>query len=104
MTIKELLGQATPPPWGDPDEYAYGDYGWYIPGSPLGEVADSDQALTDLKLAVTAVNHLPDYDYLALFAGRVVSWLSAGAHPDHGPTDEALDEARAALARLRGNA
>lgn len=109
--VKRLLDEATPLPWGDPFDIHYGDYGWYVPGSPLGETDDSERGRADATLAVYAVNRLPDYEAAVLILAAFMEL--PGYHgedcyihtPDLTTCDCGVQQARiaakAALARLR---
>jgi hypothetical protein len=98
---KELLDAATPLPWGDdPPQIAYGDFGWYVPGSPMGEVDDSEQGRANLTLAHYAVNRLPAYEAAVELLREVLARAESAAKEG---SDEFswpfLDETREALAR-----
>ena len=109
--VKRLLAEATPLPWGDPADIHYGDFGWYVPGCPLGETEDSEQGRADMTLAVHAVNSLPAYEEAVEALERLVGERIEERADDYGRYEESWEpmlsdaerEARAALARLRGD-
>ena len=95
--LKRLLEQAPPLPWGDPEDVHYGDFGWYISGSPLGETDDTEEGRAAMSLATHAVNRLPDYE-AAVDALREMVEAGEESWPLNRPV---LANARAALTRLR---
>ena len=116
--VKRLLAEATPLPWVDAGYY--GDHGDVF-GCDLSagndrvstgggiEGGEGSMSHADAALIVHAVNTLPDYEAAADALAKITSWLApdpAGAPGYRGRNwaivDEAHEEARAALARLRG--
>ena len=91
--VKRLLSEATPLPW------FHHKYDLIVDdlGEPIAQVEDSE---ANAALIVAAVNHLPDYEAAVDALESVLRF----AQPEYMSDDGAIDNARAALARLPGAA
>lgn len=69
--MRERAEAATPSPWGDPTEVHYGDFGWYVHGSPAGETEDTPRGQHDAA-------HIASWHPAVALA--VATWLDAVAH------------------------
>lgn len=92
--MRERAEAATPGPWGDPTEVHYGDFGWYVHGSPAGETEDTPRGQNDAA-------HIASWHPAVALA--VAAWLDDVA--TDAEYSERFDTAQAHALRLAaGNA
>ena len=103
---KRLLDEATPLPWevGKPSLFPAGRARLIWNGRELFATSWRAKDTEDAALIVHAVNRLPDYEAAVNALERLIN-VGDALWEDHPPVwmSEA-DDARAALARLRGDA